>query len=57
MHRRTEKGQSTLEYVIILSAIVGLILYAAVNMVKPRIDQAYKDVNGSIGRAAAKVAN
>ncbi len=55
MVRRKQKGQSTLEYVIILSAIVGLILYAAFTFVKPKIDQAYKDVNGSLGRAADKV--
>jgi hypothetical protein len=31
------KGQSTLEYIVVLSAVVGLIIYAAATWVKPAV--------------------
>ena len=33
-----KKGQSTLEYVIILTAIIGAIVVAATKFVKPRVE-------------------
>ena len=46
------KAQSTLEYVIVLSAIVGVILWAAATKIKPAVDEGFKDVASSIDASA-----
>lgn len=39
------KGQSTLEYVIILTAIIAAIVFAAATMLKPRIESGMNHVS------------
>ena len=51
-----KRGQNTLEYILILTAIVGFLLYAAVAIVKPKVNQAFSDVAASIEHTATVVA-
>ncbi len=48
-------GQSTLEYIIIFTAVVGAIWFATSTIVKPRtvniIDKAMKSAENSVDRA------
>jgi hypothetical protein len=39
--RRLRKGQSTLEYVIILSAVIGAIIVVANTVMKPKLESSY----------------
>jgi len=49
---RTKKAQSTLEYILILTAIIGVIIYAAAQLVRPRVQQSYTDIKTSITSSA-----
>jgi uncharacterized protein (UPF0333 family) len=50
-----KNGQSTLEYLLILTAIVGLIIYAAATWIKPAVQASLNNANSAIGKAADKV--
>lgn len=52
---RRKKGQSILEYVIILTAIVAAIAYAAVNFIGPASTKALEDSAGSIESATSRL--
>jgi|WetSurMetagenome_2_1015567.scaffolds.fasta_scaffold179605_2 hypothetical protein len=39
--KRVNAGQSTLEYVIILAAVVGAIVLVATNFLKPKLTDSY----------------
>lgn len=53
MNRR--RAQSTLEYLLVMSAIVGIIIYAAAKWIKPGVDAALNNSNTVIDNAAAKL--
>jgi Flp pilus assembly pilin Flp len=53
---KLKKAQSTLEYVLVLTAIVGVILWAAVSLVKPKVQKAFDDTATSIENTADEVA-
>jgi len=44
----SKKGQGTLEYVIIWTAIVGAILYAGTRFLKPAVQDALEQTSGKI---------
>jgi len=50
-----KKGQSTLEYVIILTAIVAGIIYAATKFVKPKVESSLEHVSGEMENAVSKI--
>ena len=52
---RERKAQSTLEYILVLSAIIGLIIYAAVTWIKPAVNTSLDDAKTTISNAASKV--
>jgi len=52
MIKYNRKAQSTLEYVIALTAIVGVILYAAVTWIKPAAQKTINDSSAAIENAA-----
>ncbi len=54
MHRK--KGQSILEYVIVLSAIVAAIVVAASSVIQPGVNKALSSVMDSVGTSANKIA-
>jgi len=41
--KRSRRGQSTLEYVIILTAVIGAIILVA-NMLKPKLSSTYNNL-------------
>jgi Flp pilus assembly pilin Flp len=44
---KLRKGQSTLEYVIILAAVVGAIIAVGV-LLKPKLQNSYSDLSGKM---------
>ncbi|MDO8661641.1 MAG: class III signal peptide-containing protein [Candidatus Omnitrophota bacterium] len=46
--KRLNRGQSTLEYVIILAAVVGAIILVATTVLKPKLQTSYTDLTGKM---------
>ena len=53
--RRLRKGQSTLEYVIILSAVIGAIIVVANTVMKPKLTKSYEDLGGKMQEKISSV--
>lgn len=52
---RRRKGQSILEYVIVLTVIVAAIIVAAANLIRPAVDTTLRRAAGSITGAANRL--
>ena len=52
---RNRSGQSVLEYVIVLTAIIAIIILAATNFIRPAVQQSMTDASGSITRATTQL--
>lgn len=52
--KRDKKAQSTLEYILILSAVVALIIVGAATMIKPGVEKALDNADNAITDAASK---
>lgn len=52
---RRKKGQSILEYVIVLTAIVAAIAFAATRFIGPAASKALEDSSGSIEGATSRL--
>jgi uncharacterized protein (UPF0333 family) len=50
-----KKGQSTLEYVLVLSAIIAAIIFAAFQFVKPRLQDSMNKVSNEMSKAINKI--
>jgi hypothetical protein len=50
-----KKGQSTLEYIIIFTAIVGAILWAANTLVRPRMQNILNHVTSEAKQAVNRI--
>ncbi|MFH1655890.1 MAG: hypothetical protein ABH954_04710 [Candidatus Omnitrophota bacterium] len=50
--RRKSKGQSTLEYIIVVTAILALIIVAATTFIRPASDASLNAASDTIDRAA-----
>lgn len=55
MLRGSKRAQSTLEYILVLMAIVGLIIFAAATWIKPAVNKSLENANTAIGKAAGKL--
>lgn len=53
--KRFRRGQGTLEYVIILAAIVAAIIVVANSYLKPRLQSSYGTLTGKMQTAVGKV--
>jgi Flp pilus assembly pilin Flp len=53
--KRQEKGQSVLEYVIILTAIIAVIIVAATAVIRPAVNTAMTDAATSITNATSSL--
>jgi uncharacterized protein (UPF0333 family) len=51
MKKQNKKGQSTLEYVIVFTAIVAAIILAATTFIKPAMKGIYAQTNTSLTAA------
>lgn len=52
---RRKKGQSILEYVIVLTAIIAAIVVAAITLIKPAVSNAINDAAGTINAATKRL--
>ncbi len=52
-----KKGQSILEYVIVLTAIVGALVWAAATLIKPAVETGLNDTTQSIQNVSTRLAN
>lgn len=52
---RSKKGQSILEYVIVLTVIVAAIAYAATQFIKPAIKKGFENSQSTIETATGKL--
>jgi hypothetical protein len=52
---KRRKGQSILEYVVILIAIVGVVAWAANSFIKDAVTKGLNDANTTVANAAAKL--
>jgi len=55
--KRGNNGQSTLEYVLILTAVVGVIIWAAAGLIRPGVEKALTDADSAMKSAAPKLPN
>ena len=53
--RRKNKGQSTLEYVIILTAIIAGIIYAATQFLQPRVQSSLDSATNEMQKQVGKI--
>lgn len=54
---KDKRGQSTVEYVIVFTAIAAAIIFAATSVIKPQVNKIYNDAGSSIGGAGAYFGN
>ena len=54
-HEAMRSGQSTLEYILVLSAILVAVILAANNLVKPAATQTMDDATQTMTAASAKL--
>ena len=52
-----KRGQSTVEYVIVFTAIAAAIIFAAVNIIKPAVNKTYNEAGSSIEQGATYFGN
>lgn len=52
---RAKLGQSVLEYVIVLTAIIAIIILAAQNIIRPAVNQAMTDAANRITNATSQL--
>ncbi|MFH0763262.1 MAG: hypothetical protein V1925_05185 [Candidatus Omnitrophota bacterium] len=50
-----KKGQSTLEYVLVLTAIVAAIIFAATKFIKPRVEESLDHVSQEMKSEVEKI--
>lgn len=53
---RKRKGQSILEYILVLTAIVGALVWAAATFIKPAVQQGMTDAQTGVENVAGKLA-
>lgn len=52
---RNKRGQSVLEYVIVLTVVVAAIAYGASQFLKPAVEQGTTDASNSVSDATARL--
>ena len=52
---RNRKGQSILEYLIILAALVVAFIFVATNFIQPGVKQVFNDVSQSMQNASGQL--
>lgn len=58
MRRLTDRGgQSTVEYVIVFTAIAAAIIFAAVTIIKPAVNKTYNEAGASIEKGGQYFGN
>lgn len=52
---KKRKAQGILEYVVVLTAIIAVIIFAATNLIRPSATGIYEETTAVIDSAAAKM--
>jgi hypothetical protein len=52
---RNKKGQSILEYIIVLTVIIAAITWAATTYIGPGIQKSFQNMNSSIVNASERI--
>jgi len=52
-----KKGQSILEYVIVLTAVVTVLIWAAATIIKPAVETGFNDTARGIENVSTRLAN
>lgn len=55
MKKRERRGQSTLEYILVLAAILAAVIAGATTIIKPAVTTALTDSGATMNAATAKV--
>lgn len=50
---KNKRGQSTVEYVIVFTAIAAALIYAATQVIQPTVNQIYTDAGQSINQSGS----
>ena len=50
---KNKRGQSTVEYVIVFTAIAAAIIFAATSVMRPAVNQIYSDAGSSINQSGS----
>ena len=53
--KENKKAQSTLEYILVLTAIIGVIIWAAGSLVKPAVQKSLNAADKALSDAAGKI--
>lgn len=54
--KNSQNAQSTLEYILVLTAVVGVLIWAAGAHIKPAVENSFNSTYTAIGNAADKIA-
>lgn len=57
MGKTKHLSQSTLEYILILTAVIAVIIFAAAKFMRPATDKYLQDSNTAMDRAADQLPN
>ena len=53
--KRTQRGQSTLEYILVLAAILVAVIVAANSLMRPAVNQSLTDASNTMKSATGKL--
>lgn len=54
---KNKRGQSTVEYVIVFTAIAAAVIFAAVSIIRPAVNKTYNEAGASIEKGATYFGN
>lgn len=54
---KRQKAQSILEYILVVTAVVGVIIYGAAQWIRPAVLNSLDNATEAIGKAADKLNN
>ena len=54
---RSRRGQSTVEYLLVLLVVLMAVIFAVKNVLQPAVNNQYNSAGGAITNATARLAN
>ncbi|MFH1191184.1 MAG: hypothetical protein V1670_03200 [Candidatus Omnitrophota bacterium] len=57
MLKKNKKGQSILEYVIVLTAVVAVLVWAGATLIKPAVETGFNDTTNGVDAVSNKLAD
>lgn len=56
MLKKKKKGQSILEYVIVLTAVVAVLVWAGATLFKPAVERGFNNTTDAVDQVSGKLA-